>query len=173
MPIWSSALSSPSGDLRRLLSFLFECSRWVTEGKGGEPSSMNKLVSPVSVRKGFPRCNFYAGGRRGGGDGVEMQWSSWIWRLGCGSSSSTMLKELRCPLISSENGDRWAVFLDSPTTLLVEGRPFEAAAQASARSSSSSRRDALWEAVLHRCRFHSFLLWQRLEATGRRAVDVL
>lgn len=127
---------------------------------------------PVLVQKEFPRCSCYAGGRRGGGEGMEEQWSTWIWQVGSGSFSPMKLKELRRLLIPLECGSRWAVYFASPVTLLVEGRPFEAAAQASARLFSSSRRHAIREAVLLGCRFHAYLLLRWFGKMGWRAADV-
>lgn len=172
MPLRSYTPSPASGNLRRLLPSLIKRSWWAMDGEGRRQSSMNKLVVPVPVLKGFPRCNFYAGGYHGGTDGMELHWSSWIWRFGRRSFSSTKSTELRRPLLSSGSDGRWAASLDLPATLLVEGRPHGAAAQAGARSFSSSRRDALREAVLHRHRFRSHLLWRRLKAMEWRVVDV-
>jgi hypothetical protein len=139
----------------------------------GEGQQLQSEVVPVPGFEVVPLCAVHAGGRRGGGDEMEEHWSDWIWRLGfCGSFSLTKLMEQRRPLISSGSGGRWAVSLTLPVTLLVEGRPLGAAAQASALSSSSSRRDALREAVLHRCRFHSHLHWRRPEVPGWRVVDI-
>ena len=117
--------------------------------------------------EGGPCCALLVGDHRRGGGGVESTWSTWIWRLGSGSSSSTKTTELRRLLLSLEIGGRWAVSSSSELrrplfsgrwavfdillmTLLVERRQFGAAARDSARTSSSSWHIALWEAVLRK-----------------------
>lgn len=170
MPCWSFASSSASDELRRFFPSLFKHSRWATKDEGRRPSSMNKLAFPVPVHKELPCCDSFAGSHRGGGEGVELQWTIWIWRLGCGSTSWTKSKEQRRPLVSSESGGRWAASFALLATLLVEGRPLGATAQASARSTSSSRHDALREAVLLGRRFHPLLLWLRQKAEAWRVI---
>lgn len=118
-------------------------------------------VVPTSLWKDFLRCVLQAGNLHGGGHGVEDEWSFWSRLFGRCTSSSTEKPELRrLPKI----GGRWAVSAVS-VTLLVEGRPYRATAH-DARSSSSSRREATREAVMHWCRARFFLL-RRREAAGR------
>lgn len=140
----------------------------VAAGGGHLAGSDEALFPLLAVTLCFA---LHTGCHCGGGDGVEAGQSFGIWRLGSCSSSSTTKLQLCRPLISPENGGRWAVSMAPSMTLLVEGRPFGADALVGARSSSSSRLHAIGEAVLLRFGVQLVILWhlRRLKTASRRS----
>lgn len=113
------------------------------------------------------------------GDLNPAKWRRGSWRLGSAPSPSTTTKERRRPLISPEEGSRWAVFfmklrrllsssetsgrravfLSSLMNPMVEGRPLAAFEPDGSSSSSSSRLHAIREAVLLKFGVHLPHFW--------------
>lgn len=112
-------------------------------------------------------CALCAAGHHGGGVRTEVQWSSLIWRLGRSSLSSASRVELRRQPLSSEKGGRQPVSSIAPVNQLAEGQPQGAVTSVDAPSSSSSRLEAIREAVLQQLGVHPNLFYS--EMMGWRA----